>query len=175
MALRVKIFIYKTTFLFINKNYSHLSCMGLIISVAFKARNSAWKAGCNVAKRDGARLERRDCKGKRNVENSQIGLQYQTISVRWIRIMILYKKKYTKIYFRALFVGFVSAQLMQVRFHHIHERKRLWLLPNYIVLHFIKLKCIYLLKSTWKHEAWFSLNYMDQNKHKNQPDSNIFS
>ena len=85
--------------------------------------------------------------------------------------MILYKKKYTKIYFRALFVGFVSAQLM----HHIHETKRLWLLPNYIVLHFIKLKCIYLLKSTWKHEAWFSLNYMDQNKHKNQPDSNIFS
>ena len=89
--------------------------------------------------------------------------------------MILYKKKYTKIYFRALFVGFVSAQLMQVRFHHIHETKRLWLLPNYIVLHFIKLKYIYLLKSTWKREAWFSLNYMDQNKHKNQPDSNIFS
>ena len=35
--------------------------------------------------------------------------------------MILYKKKYTKIYFRALYVGFVSAQLMQVRFHHIHK------------------------------------------------------
>lgn len=30
-----------------------------------------------------------------------------------------------KYVFRALFVGFVSAQLIQVRFHHIHERKRL--------------------------------------------------
>ena len=30
-----------------------------------------------------------------------------------------------KYVFRALFVGFLSAQLMQVRFHHIHERKLL--------------------------------------------------